>query len=205
MYDRQTNSLWSHILGRAVAGQFDGTQLTFIPALQTTWQNWKDLHPDSLVVNPTLFGIDNYSGYYQSDREGVLGWSNPNELLRSKEYVIGVRLGGEAKAYPFSVLNDEPVVNDRVGPISVVVFFDKASASGTVFDRQLADGMTLTFEAGTDPRFAVDSATQSQWDILSGIALSGPSKGTRLNQVPITYAFWFGWIDYHSESTIYGP
>ena len=49
-----------------------------------------------------------------------------------------------------------------------------------------------------------DTETQSEWDVLTGAALSGPLEGTQLEQVPITYAFWFGWIDYHTQSTVYG-
>ena len=37
MYDRETDSLWSQLLGQAVAGPMKGTKLEFIEALQTTW------------------------------------------------------------------------------------------------------------------------------------------------------------------------
>lgn len=203
MFDRQTNSLWSHILGKAISGEFKNTQLTFIPALQTDWQSWKTLHPETLVVNPNFFGADSYSYYYQSQQAGVLGWANPDDTLQSKEYVVGVRLGGEAKAYPFSMLDKQPVVNDQVGGINVVVFFDKATASGAVFDRQLEDGTVLDFRPGSTNRLAVDNKTGSLWDILTGVAVSGPMQGTKLAQVPITYAFWFGWVDYHGQSSVY--
>jgi hypothetical protein len=212
MYDHQTESLWSHILGQAIGGEFQGTQLTFIPALQTSWQNWKELHPDTLVVSPALFGSDGYASYYISSREGVVGRGafgggpEREDTIRSKEYVVGVRLAGEARAYPFSVLNKERVVNDRVGDIPVAVFFDKSTVSAAVFDRRLKgeDDIVLTFEATDSPRVARDADTQSEWDVLTGTAISGPLAGTQLEQVPVTYAFWFGWIDYHIESTVYG-
>jgi hypothetical protein len=35
------------------------------------------------------------------------------------------------------------------------------------------------------------------------MATSGPLKGTQLALIPITYAFWFGWADYHLESAVY--
>ena len=203
MFDRQTNSLWSHILGQAITGEYKGTQLEFIPALQTDWQNWKELHPETLVVNPGLFSRDGYEGYYISSQAGVLGRTNVDEMLQTKEYVIGVRLGGQAKAYPFSVVGRQPVINDQVGETTVVVFFDKATASGAVFDRQLGDGMLLTFKPGSTSRLAVDTETGSEWDILSGTALSGSLTGAQLAQVPITYAFWFGWVDYHGEGSVY--
>lgn len=205
MFDRQTNSLWSHILGQAISGEFAGAQLSFIPALQTDWQSWQERHPDTLVVNPRLVGRDSYTNYYLSGEAGVLGWQNPDERLLSKEYVIGVRLSGQVRAYPFSVLSRQPVVNDQLGGVDIVVFFDQTTASGAVFNRQLADDANLTFEPGSSPRRAIDVDTGSEWDILTGAAVSGPLAGRQLTQVPITYAFWFGWADYHGEGTVYSP
>lgn len=204
MYDHQTRSLWSHILGQAISGEHKGTNLEFIPALQTDWQSWVELHPETLVVNPTLFGRDSYVSYYASGQEGVIGTGLKRDGdIYSKEYVIGVRLGGEARAYPFSVLDKEPVVNDQVAGIPVAVFFDRATASGAVFNRAFEDGTVLTFESGTDSRTVVDAQTRSEWDALTGAATGGPLAGARLAQVPITYAFWFGWTDYHVGGTVF--
>jgi hypothetical protein len=204
MFDRQTDSLWSHILGQAISGEYKGTQLTFLPALQTDWQSWRALYPETLVVNPQLFAQDVYDDYYNSPQAGVLGQANADNKLLTKEYVIGVRLKGEVKAYPFSVLDKQPVVNDRVGEVDIVVFFDRRTASGAVFERHSPAGELLTFQVTADsPGGAVDVESGSQWNILTGIAVSGSLKGTRLAQVPITYAFWFGWADYHGQGSVY--
>lgn len=206
MYDTQTESLWSHILGQGIAGEYQGTQLTFIPALQTDWQTWQDRHPDTLVVDPSLFSQrDAYDSYYTRPDAGVLGRDpDADTRLTTKEYVIGVRLAGQAKAYPFSVLNEQPVLNDQIEGVSLVLFFDKTSASGAAFNRQLADGTVLTFEAGPANDIARDTETQTEWDIFTGEAISGPLAGRQLSQIPITYAFWFGWADYHEDGIIYG-
>lgn len=203
MYDHQTAGLWSHILGQAIAGDLKGTHLEFVPALQTDWATWLERHPDSLVVDPRNFGRDSYASYYNSSQEGVLGGPNRDDDIYSKEYVIGLRLDGEAKAYPFSVLNNEPVVNDVVADIPVAVFFDKSRLTGTVFNRAFEDGTLLTFEAGPSATVVIDDQTRSEWDALTGEALSGPLAGSQLAQVPITYSFWFGWADYHVGGTVY--
>ncbi len=196
-------------MGQAIGGQYQGTQLTFIPTLHTDWQSWKELHPDTLVVSPSLYGRDPYESYYFSASQGVIGrgggGANRDGELHPKEYVIGVRLAGEAKAYPFSTLQREPVINDQVNKIPVAVFFDQMTLSGTVFDRRLEDGTLLTFNPTPNDRLVIDEETQSEWDILTGTAVSGELEGTQLEQVPITYSFWFGWIDYHTDSSIYRP
>ena len=37
MYDRETGTLWSQVIGQGVDGELKGVELTTIPALQTTW------------------------------------------------------------------------------------------------------------------------------------------------------------------------
>jgi hypothetical protein len=211
MYDRETESLWSHILGQAIGGEFQGTQLEFIPAQHTDWQSWKARHPETLVVKPVLYSRDPYLSYYASASEGVIGRGpisgggpERGDDIHPKEYVIGVRLEGQARAYRFSDLNREPVINDQIGTIPIGVFFDQATLSGAVYDRRLADGTLLEFGPGSASGLVRDTAGQSEWDIFTGRAVRGPLQGEVLRQVPSTYAFWFGWIDYHTDSTVYG-
>jgi len=216
MYDHQTESLWSHILGQGIAGDYAGTHLTFIPVLHTDWQTWKEHHPDTLVVNPKLFGWDAYESYYASGREGVIergplgggpergsGGPETDRDIHPKEYVIGVRLAGQAKAYPFTTLQQKPVINDTIDDIPLAILFDAETLSGTVFDRRLEDGTILTFDPAINNRLVKDNETNSEWEMLTGQAISGSLAGRQLAAVPSTYSFWFGWIDYHPDSAVY--
>ena len=146
MYDRETETYWSQLLGEAVAGPLKGTKLEFLPAIMTTWENWREMHPDTIAIEKGYFGDrDPYKSYYDSDSAGVLGSTNPDTRLGTKEFVIGVELGQESVAYPFSILSGEPVVNDEIGGIPVVVAFDADSATGVVWERTLTDGRVLEF------------------------------------------------------------
>ena len=91
----------------------------------------------------------------------------------------------------------------QVAGVSIAVFFDRATASGVVFDRTVEDGTILSFESGSSDRSVIDTQTGSQWDALTGLATGGPLAGTQLTQVPITYAFWFGWVAYHQAGSVY--
>jgi hypothetical protein len=105
-------------------------------------------------------------------------------------------------AYPFSVLNDVPVVNDEVGGIPILVIFNTETGTGVVYDRRI-DGEPLTFE-NDDGLNIKDSETGSLWDGLNGVATSGPMTGKRLTRLKSTSSFWFGWIDWYPDSRIYG-
>lgn len=50
MYDRQTDTLWTHVDGRAVRGKLIGHVLEIVPSMHATWKEWKTLYPNSLVL-----------------------------------------------------------------------------------------------------------------------------------------------------------
>ena len=51
MYDRQTESLWSHFDGRALAGALTGTELERIPVQTLSWGDWLRQNPDGIVLS----------------------------------------------------------------------------------------------------------------------------------------------------------
>ncbi len=203
MYDRQTGSLWSQLLGEAVEGPLKGTKLEFLPAWQTTWQDWKSRYPQTLALQKGYSGgFDPYERYFNTSDAGVIGEAVEDRRLYVKEFVIGVEQNGEAVAYPYSVLNDQPVVNHEVGGVPVLVVFDAETGSGVVFKREL-DGQTLTFQS-VDGLDLQDAETGSTWDGLSGAAQSGPLAGKSLERLKSTRSFWFGWKDFYPATAVYG-
>ncbi len=208
MYDHQTESLWSQFLSQAVSGHFEGTKLELLSALQTDWATWVELHPDTLALNKGgRFSRDPYERYYTYDSAGVLGETRRDDRLYTKEFVIGLEEDGLARAYPFSALNDDPVINDTFGDNPILVTFDLESAAGVVFKRTV-DGQTLTFDLKEDapdgPLLMVDQETGSVWQALTGEAIEGPLEGKALEQIPTTHAFWFGWKDFYPDTEVYG-
>lgn len=202
MYDRQTNSLWGQILGKAIEGPLTGAELEFVPAIHTTWAEWRAQHPDTVALVKGYSGnYDSYSGYYSSSSAGVIGETFRDERLYTKEYVIGVAGDTEAVAYPFSVLNQEPVLNDHIGDQNVLVVFSTASGAGIVYDRTVA-GEPHTFSG--DSISIVDAETGTRWDATTGMALEGPLVGQRLSRVKSTAVFWFGWKDWYPDTRVYG-
>ncbi len=58
MYDRQTDTLWSQLLGEAVEGPLVGTKLEFLPAFQTTSpldgkSTWIEIFPTTVSKSQT--------------------------------------------------------------------------------------------------------------------------------------------------------
>lgn len=202
MYDRQTGSLWSQLLGEAVEGELKGTELTYLPAQMTTWADWRTQHPDTQVLVKGYAQGDPYTSYYRSGAAGVIGETFQDDRLYTKEFVIGVADHGEAVAFPYGVLNDQPVVNDRVGSLDVVVVFNADTGAGFVYNREVG-GRTLTFSTPQD-RVLVDAETGTTWEAFTGKALAGPLVGEVLTRVKSTSSFWFGWKDFYPDTAVYG-
>ena len=203
MYDRQTGTLWSQLLGKAVEGELEGAELEFLPSWMTTWEDWKTRHPDTLALRKGYFGDrDPYQSYYLSGQTGVIGETFQDDRLYVKEFVIGVEIGGIAKAYPFSSLNDEPVLNDEIDGVPVLIVFNTDTGTGVAFSRKL-NGDSLTFDPDGNLEM-IDRETGTRWDGLSGVGLAGPLANQQLERIKSTPSFWFGWKDLHPGTGVYG-
>ncbi len=222
MYDRQTDTLWSHLTGEGLIGPLKGKKLKIYPALFTTFDEWRQLYPKSRVIDKRktgggqkLYDIrfymkDPYEGYYYNSDTGVIPEKHRDNRLHPKTFVVAVALapagGGRkrAKVYPFGALEKAGVVNDAFAGRELVVSYCEKAKTGAVFSRRM-QGKDLTFEPeGEGCRTMRDRESGSRWLRLTGLAVSGPMKGKKLEQIPSTLSFWFGWKDYYPKSEIYG-
>lgn len=138
LYDRETGSLWSQIMAEAISGPMQGSKLEFLPTAHTTWSDWLARYPDTEVLSPDTgfrrdYSRDPYADYVESDAL-MFPVRFLDARLHPKEQVIGLSIGGEHKAYPFSRLDAVPggTLADRVGGEDVRVEFDAAARSGRV-------------------------------------------------------------------------
>jgi hypothetical protein len=141
LYDRETESLWSQIAGKSVNGALKGADLQQLPLQHTSWQNWRQHHPDTRVLSADTgfpfinYDRDPYAEYRRSNRL----WfpvANEDSRLRNKTWVLGVVAGGKAKAYSLRSLkkSDSPI-QDRIGEISVTIEFDVKHQTAVALDQ----------------------------------------------------------------------
>ena len=120
-----------------------------------------------------------------------------------KRLTLGIRFGEEAKAYPFTALTTNSLINDNVAGNDIVVVSHMAEAF-TVAYFSAVEGQQLTFESIASgstvfPFWMKDKETGSSWNLL-GVALDGELKGKQLQQVPSHNAFWFAWATFWQDS-----
>ncbi|MCH7712931.1 MAG: DUF3179 domain-containing protein [Chloroflexi bacterium] len=209
MYDHQSDTLWSQFLSRGVRGPLADISLEIIPSLQTTWGEWRGLHPDTWVLDKRGYNReDTYESYYRNGSAGIIGESNKDGRLPTKELVIGLDLEGKTIAYPFRDIAERPVINDFFAGRDVLVTFEPESETGVVFDRQI-DGRTLHFrpaarDASNDGTSLMqDDETSTIWQAMTGRAIDGELEGAVLTRLPSHYSFWFAWSDFHPDTELY--
>lgn len=145
LYDRQTQSLWSQILSKAVTGPMKGSMLTAIPITHTSWADWRKQQPDTLVLSDeTGFKRDYednpYAGYDKRE-EIIFPVRFRAQGYHPKEQVFGLKINDKAKAYPFVELakaskEDIIEIKDSIDGQNITVRFDKKHKSAQAFDAQ---------------------------------------------------------------------
>ncbi|WP_421870777.1 DUF3179 domain-containing protein [Motiliproteus sp.] len=143
LYDRQSESLWSQITGEAVTGARKGQRLTLLPSTLTSWQRWRQQHPDTRLLSTETGFLRDYqrSPYGDYDRNGRLYFPVAflSKRYHPKERVLGIQIGDQYKAYPFVELakrpTSEPLI-DRIGGQQLRIEYDIDSRSGQIFDQQ---------------------------------------------------------------------
>ena len=220
MYDRQTHSLWAQMEGRAIVGERAGTRLAMVPANTLAYEDFKAVYPSGKVLSRETghvrsYGRNPYDGYDQPSSVPFLLKGAPDRRRPPKERVVGVALGGAARAYPWPALEKQGVVHDTLGGQPLVIFHRPGTLSAlddtrmdqsrpigaTAVFSPVVRGRALTFEVV--PEGFRDRQTGTVWNLL-GYAVRGPLTGARLKPVPHVDAFWFAWAAFNPSSSIHG-
>jgi hypothetical protein len=221
MYDRATESLWTHFDGRAVAGVRTGVKLEPISSPLLAWSEFKTAHPDAQVLDVERtgfnrqYGFNPYVGYDDTGSFPFLFDGEVDDRAAAKQRVVGVNIDGISKAWVLEAIDGDGAraTHDEVGATDLVIFWKPGQSSALdaagiddgrdvgsvgVFSPAI-DGQTLTFVADGDG--FIDEETGSTWNVL-GEAVSGPSAGEKLESIPHLDTFWFAWSSYNPATDL---
>lgn len=137
LYDRSTESLWSQILGQAISGPLLGQELSAIAITHTTWEDWQQQYPNTLVLSTDTgywreYDSDPYINYRITNRLyfPVSYW---DKRYHPKQLVIGLKLNGQFKVYPFVELaKSNGKIIDYFAGEELTIFFDSEHQTGKV-------------------------------------------------------------------------
>lgn len=222
MYDRQTRTLWNQLTGEPVLGELADQEinLDILPVVLTSWSDWLDQHPDTLVLDrntgyysPETYVPGIFYGDYFSSSDTMFPVWQRSGLLPPKEFVYTLHLNGTAKAYQVEALVNDKVLNDTLGNIPVVLIANRGAVTvdglhqlqGPVFydvggEVRAFNRGNETFIPGEDPNSVIDSAG-NQW-LVTEEALISPD-GKTAERLPGHLAYWFGWYAFFPNTQLY--
>lgn len=215
MYDRATESLWTHFDGRAVVGVLTGHRLEPVASPLLSWADFKNSHPDGLVLDREEtgfgrpYGNNPYQGYDNPSSFPFLFNGEVDERSAAMQRVVGVREDEVARAWSLEAISGEiaAATNTELGDTPLVILWSAGQSSALeapqiaagrdvgsvgVFS-PVVDGRTLTFSVENGS--FVDGETGTIWDI-TGRAVSGEFADVQLERVPHLDTFWFAWSTY---------
>lgn len=139
LYDRETESLWSQIMSTAISGPLKGHHLTAIPMQNTTWKDWKQQQPNTLILSTETGYRRDYTSNpyinYELDNSIWFPITAQNASYPAKSLVIGLEIEGKFKSYPFSELDKAgDNLNDQFAGTNIVIRYNKQHQSAQVLD-----------------------------------------------------------------------
>jgi len=219
MYDRQTETLWSHYTGEGVIGELTGEDLQTFPVATVSWATFRDANPDGIVLSQDTgfdrdYGRNPYPGYDNVDGTPFLFQGEVDGKYTALTRIVGIESGEAAIGIPLEDLQAAEVIEGEIDGRPLVAFWASGTSSALqnstisegvdvgatgVFVPE-ANGEELTFSANGDGTFT-DDRTGSTWNIL-GDAVDGELTGERLTAYVHVDTFWFAWSTFRTDTEV---
>ena len=204
LYDRETRSIWSQMLQISVNGDRIRSRPETFAVMETTFGTLKAMYPDAMVMTRDTGHVRDYDDYpygsYRTSTALLFPVETQDSRAHPKERGVGIHDATSAKVYQLGGFGDTTTaINDEFAGQSIVVVGNTANNFGVIYNRELADGTILSFEAidGDLPNVLRDTEG-NVWDIF-GTAVSGPRVGTQLQATQSYIAMWFAWAAHFVE------
>lgn len=219
MYDRQTETLWSHFTGQGIVGELTGEELQSFPLATVSWRTWRDANPDGLVLSRDTgftrdYGRNPYPGYDDVDGVPFLFEGEVDGRYTALTRIVGIERDDAAVGIPLVDLQDEAVITGVIADTPLVAFW-AAGTTSALDDADIAsgvdvgatgvfvpehDGTELSFAAQGDGTFR-DDQTGSTWNVLGG-ATAGELEGAQLEALVHVDTFWFAWSTFRTDTDV---
>ena len=207
-YDRETDSNWSQMLLKAVNGELKGTRAETFNLIETRWDTWKSMYPETKVLSTETGHNRNYSQYpygdYKTSNSLIFPVSNEDIRLHRKIRVLGILIEEEAKAYSIGKFGSSiSLIHDTFNDENLVIAGSKDKNFIVAFKRETDDGVLREFTAIQNNLPVIMKDSEGNLYDVTGLAIEGPGEGTRLRTVTQFMGYWFAWAAFYPDIKLY--
>ncbi len=167
---------------------------TLVPAMQH-----RDMSP--VLTNPEILSVEKLAEQNSRKR---------NQYLVSGDLVVGVSLNGVSRVYPLHVMNVHEVVNDTLGGVPIVVYWNWPSGHVAVFERAIAGEVVefgLSGLSGNGSMLLYDKKPEVGGEQLFSAMLGRSVSGDSIQLAAIAHEVtsWKSWLEKHPDSESLAP
>ena len=230
MYDRETSSLWSPLLGRPLVGPLvdaaagtAGPWLDVWPVVTARWGEWVARHPDTKVLaaetgasRSYLLGFPHLEYFTSGDTAFPVSYSDDRQL--TKAWVYGVEIDGRSTAYPLRTVFAEGVVNDRVAGQDLVLVGDGRGRGIRVDGELPMYGEVRYFAGGAIRAYERPAGLTFMRGFAAGTVLDQEGRAWQVTEEGLVspegevaprlfgqLLYWFAWQAFHADTDVYDP
>jgi hypothetical protein len=131
------------------------------------------------------------------------------DYLTAQDLVFGVSINGDARAYPYRIMDWHEMANDVVGGVPVALAYCTLCGSGILYDTSTTNS-TEPFVFGSSGllyqsnKLMFDRKTHSLWNQFTGRPVVGElvGKDLALPTLPLVTISWEKWLAQHPQTKV---
>jgi len=208
----ETFTDWSQMLRKGIRGDLSETPLKDFSVVEMNWVKWKQLFPDSDVLNQNTSYNRPYGTYpygdYRIDSTKIFfnlphDLDSLNKILFLKEKILGVKVADVVKGYRLANFQTDgfSIIEDDINGEPIIIIGNPAAKLMVAYSAKNEDGQRrkLVLLEQDQSIFLVDEVG-NKWSIF-GINMEN-------NQLPLgklesNIAYWFSWATFYPQIEIF--
>lgn len=204
-------TLYSCLSGLAFDGPRKGDRLKPIPTLVSEWGFFLDRYPGGVAYHM----FDKYKPVElptTANEESRKSRLPADNRLPADTPVLGVTVGGEARAFPIDAIEKAGIVESKIGDKRCVVLWYGPTKTAVAFEPFVSPAqpefdalpgfVKLTVDTKVPTAPFVDKETGSRFDI-AGRCVDGTLKNWTLNWLDSVPVRWYAWAAEYPKTTIH--
>lgn len=184
--DSETGSWWRQATGECAAGAMKGEQLRLWPYSQMTFREFRERHPQGLVMNPVTEDAQYYDadGSFEKGKDNDPLTATDTASWKDKSWIVGVTYKSCSRAYDWNDLKKNRIIRDTLCGAEIIVTIDSADVN--FFAYKVNQQRWI-------PR-SPDTLT-SGWDFRPGFNNLEPLQARQM--------FWHTWKTFYPNASTY--